>query len=316
MNRLMPYPVLVGETVLEVREARLDGMPLGIGMISGGHRVVALHQVERENWEEARLAVELRPPGRELESGSWSDVACFAVLSERRTNARTVTPLRREEDGSWTGTPVLHRDAHLGQVELTGHVTATVGGVAGREIGSTGRSWVVDLQARTPARQNTIKIVSVDFTDPDHPHLLPYKTDPWTVEAAGDEPIVYINTAFEGLAPLLDEGERTIREALSAQIASDAWTALFNAAVYATELEDGQPVWPSGWRGDVLRRLLPDVFPDRSPDDALSEVVATRLNGDGGGDLQTRLVHAAGRHSLVPRRLGGFIRSVNRKERA
>lgn len=313
MNRLIPYPTLAGETSLEVREVRLDGVPLNLSMISSGRHVVALHQVEREGWEEARLSIRLHPPRHELESETWSDLACLAVLAERRTNARSVTPLRRESDGSWTGVVVLHSDHHIGQAQLTGHVVATVDGVAGRTIGSTEHPWTVDLQARTPTRQNSIKISSVDFIDPAHSHLHAYKDDPWTVEAVGDEPVVYLNTGFEGLAPLLNGGDRAVRDVLSAQIAADAWTALFNAAAYAADTEDGQPLWPGGWKGTVLKKMLPDVFPHLSPDDALMEVVARRLNGDG-GDLQTRLVHAAGRQALTARRLGGFIRTIDRKE--
>lgn len=313
MNRLMPYQTLAGEVSLEVREVRLDGVPLNLAMISSGRHVVALHQVEREGWEEARLSVRLHPPLHELETETWSDVTCVAVLAERRTNARSATPLRREPDGSWTGVVILHGDHHIGQAQLSGHVVATVGGVAGRTIGYTERPWTIDMQARTPTRQNSIKISSVDFADPSHPHLHAYKGDPWAVEAVGDEPVIYLNTGFEGLAPLLNGGDRAVRDALSAQIAADAWTAMFNAAAYVADMEDGQPLWPGGWQGAVLKRMLPDVFPDLSPDDALIEVVTRRLNGDG-GDLQTRLVHAAGRQALSSRRLGGFIRTINRKE--
>lgn len=313
MNRLIPYRTLAGEISLEVREVRLDGVPLNLNMISASRRVVALHQVERDGWNEARLSVRLHPPRHELADAAWSDPVCAAVLAERRTNARSVTPLSREPDGTWTGVVVMHADQHFGQARLTGQVIATVDGVAGRTIGVTERAWTVDLQARTPTRQEGIKIVTVDFGDAEHPHLHPYKDDPWTVEAVGDEPIVYLNSRFEGLLPLLNGGDRAARDVLSAQIAADAWTALFNAAVYAADMEDGQPLWPGGWHGAVLRRMLPDVFPDLSPDDALLEVVTRRLNGDG-GDLQTRLVHAAGRQALLTRRLGSFVRTANRKE--
>jgi hypothetical protein len=61
--------------------------------------------------------------------------------------------------------------------------------------------------------------------------------------------------------------------------------------------------------------MLPIAYPDLSPDDALSEVISMRVDGDG-GDLQTRIVHAAGRQALVPRRLGGFIRTINRRDDA
>ncbi|MEV4671606.1 hypothetical protein AB0K34_08160 [Actinomadura sp. NPDC049382] len=313
MNRLIPYPTLAGEISLEVREVRLDGAPLNLNMISSSRHVVALHEVERERWDEARLSVRLHPPRHELDDAAWSDVNCVAVLAERRTNARSVTPLEKEPDGTWTGVVVMHGDHHLGQAQLSGHVIATVDGVVGRTIGVTDRAWTVDLQARTPARQQSIKVLTVDFGDAEHPHLHSYKDDPWTVEAVGEEPLVYLNSRFEGLVPLLTDGDRGARDLLAAQIAADAWTALFNAAVYAADMEDGQPLWPGGWHGAVLKRMLPDVFPDLSPDDALIEAVTRRLNGDG-GDLQTRLGHAAGRQALISRRLGGFIRATNRKE--
>jgi hypothetical protein len=239
-----------------------------------------------------------------------------AVVAERRTNTRTVTSLRRNADGGWTGVVPLHRDHYLGQIELSGHVIATVDGVAGRVIGSTDRSWTVDLQARMPTRQHTMKIVALDFGDDAHPHLHLYKSDPWMVEAGSDEPVVYLNSGFEGLTQLLNSGDRAVRESVAAQIAADAWTALFNAAMNAAEMEDQQPQWPSGWRGSVLKKMLPDMFSDRSPDDALAEIVTRRLLGEGGGDLQTRLVHAAGVQARVSRRLGGFIRTINRKENA
>lgn len=316
MNQLIPYSTLVGDITLEVLEARLDGVPLNFNMVSSSRRVVALHQIEREDWEEARLSVRLSPPRHELEVGSWSDIVCVAVSAERRTNTRTVTPLKRLVDGGWAGVVPLHSDHHRGYVELSGHVIATVDGVVGRLIGSTKRPWTVDLQARTPNGQQAMKIVSVDFGDEAHPYLAPYKSDPWMIEAGADEPIVYLNTGFEGLCDLLDSGDRTVRESLSAQIAADAWTALFNAAVYAAEIEDEQPQWPSGWRASVLKRMLPDMFPDRSPDDALMEIVSRRLDGNGGGDLQTRLVHAAGVQARVSRYLGGFLRGISRKEHA
>ncbi len=317
MKRFIPYPTLVGDVSLEIREARLDGIPLHLGMISGSHRMIALHQVERSAWEEARLNVRLKVPQAELDSPRWSEVTCVIVAAERRTQTRTVTPLRHEsDDGLWTGTVTLHRDHHVGQVDLSGHVVATVGGVAGRAIGSTEHHWTVDLKARRPLKQREMRIVSVNFADEAHPHLHPYRNDPWSVDASADEPIVYLNTGFEGLTHLLHSSDRAVRNALSAQIAADAWTAMFSAAVYAAGAEDGQPVWPGGWRDSVLRRMLPDMFPDRSPDDALFEVVTRRDLGEGGGDLQTRLLHAAGRQAMTPRHLGGFIRMFDRKEYA
>jgi hypothetical protein len=315
MRRISPFPVLVGEVSLEVREARLDDHPLPYNMLSSTQRVVALHQVERENWRTAELSVEIRAPEHELGLGPWRDIACVAVLSERRTNTRTVVPLRMQRPGEWQGEIQLHRDHHRGRAELTGQVISTVDGVPGRVIGTVQDRWTVDLQATAPARRDEIKARWLDFRDERNPQLHPFKNDPWTVEAAGDEPVLYLNRGFDGLEPLLN-GDRTsdrpAREAVAAQVAVDVWMVLFNAAAYHAEADEDVPGWPGGWREATLRRMLPAVFPERSPNDALVEVVNRRRSGDGGGDLQTRLLNAAAKQARMPRYLGGLLRTINR----
>ncbi|MFD0851221.1 hypothetical protein ACFQ07_03275 [Actinomadura adrarensis] len=315
MKRLIPYPVLIGDISLEVRQARLDDDPLPFSMISAQQRMVALHQVEREHWETARLSVRLCAPRRELESGPWSEESCFAVLSERRTNVRTTSRLREDEPGVWTGDVVIHRDRHVGRVQLSGHVVANVNGTAGRQIGTAGETWTVDLEARTPVKNNTVRTVWADFGDERYARLRPFSSDPWTVESVGDEPVLYLNKGFEGLAALLEStrsADRAARDAVSAQIAQDVWTVLFNAAVYAIDFESGSPDWPGGWHEAILKRLLADVFPDRSAEDALTELANRRKTGDGGGDLQSRLLHAAAKQARLPRNLGAFIRTARK----
>jgi hypothetical protein len=312
-NRLFPYPVLGDVCAIHIEKVALDGVPLAGEMVSDEKKVVALHNIEREEWTQARLTVRVNAP--DLGTGPWQGVTCVAVLSERRTNARTVTPLRRDVDGSWTGTVLLERARHLSQACLSAQLVATVDGVQGRMIGGVRVGWTVDLQARSADRSDGVAFSFVDFADPAHPHLNAYRTDPWTVDATGDKPTVYLNRRFDGLERILGGDDRSVREILSAQIAADAWTALFNAAMYEADVdEEGAPEWPEGWRGTVLRRLLPDVFPELSPDDGLIELVSRRVSGDGGGELQSRLMHAVTRQAALPRQLGGFIRAINRRK--
>ncbi|MEU9886980.1 hypothetical protein [Sphaerisporangium sp. NPDC051011] len=313
MKTLTPYPTLHGEITLEVKEARLDGKPLPLALISPQEQVVALHQVEREDWERARIVFRMRTP-TELDSDEWGDPRRAVVLTERKTNTRLLTLMRPHTDGYYIGVVELHRDWHVGQAEVEGIVTATVHGVAGRVVGRTDRRWTIDLQVRTPTRKRTIKTVWKDFSSEENPYLNPYRTDPWAVEAADDEPIVYLNTGFEGLQRLLDSGsgaERAVQDAVAAQIAGDCWAALFNAAVYAIEVEEGEPQWPGGWRESVLRRMLSDVYPDRSPGDALVELCERRREGEGGGELQTRILHAAMKQARTSKSLGAFIRRMS-----
>jgi hypothetical protein len=315
MRRITPYPVLAGEISLEVREARLDDVSLPYGMISTKERVVALHQVERSTWRTAELSVRVRAPEHELAVGPWRDIDCIAVLSERRTNSRATVPLRMQRPGEWWGEIQLHRDHHRDRAELTGLVISTVDDVAGRVIGTVDDRWTVDLQARTPTRRAEIKARWLDFRDEHNAHLRPFKNDPWTVEAAGEEPILFLNRGFDGLESLLNgnrTADRPTREAVAAQIAMDVWMVLFNSAAYHADAEGDSPEWPGGWREATLRRMLPDLFPERSPEDALVEVVNRRKSGDGGGDLQTRLLNAAAKQAKMPRHLGGLLRTLSR----
>ncbi|MFI6451921.1 hypothetical protein ACIBF6_10225 [Streptosporangium amethystogenes] len=309
MKTLFPYRTLLGEISLEVKEARLDGRLLPLTMISAVERVVALHQIERDDWERARVVFRMRTPEELTKPDEWADVACVAVLAEKKTNLRIVTPLKRQPDGSWIGVVELHRDWHAGQAEVEGLVAATVDGVAGRVIARTERNWTVDLRAHTPTRKKTVKTLWVDFASDDNPYLNPYRMDPWAVEAAGDEPVVYLNSGFEGLQFVLESNmraDRAVQDTIAGQIAVDCWTALFNTAAYAISTEDDQPQWPGGWHESVLRRMLPDVFPDRSPDDALSEIFERRSVGE----LQTQVLHAAIKQARTPKSLGIFIRTL------
>lgn len=313
MKRLIPYPVVVGDVTLNVRSVTLDDVALPYDTISTTQRVVALHWVDRTEWRTARLAVNVQAPEYEIRNGPWTDMDCLALLSERRTNTRAATPLRWEAPGRWAGEIELQYDHHVGRVDLVGQLVATVEDISGRVIATTEGAWTVDLQARAAVRRDEIRSRWADFGNEAHVRLHQFRTDPWVVEAADEEPTLYLNSGFEGLKELLESGraaDRPVRDALVAQIAMDVWAALFNAAVYQND--DGVPEWPGGWRESVLRRMLPDMFPEYSPDDALAEVVNRRRTGDGGSDLQTRILHAAGRQAHMPRKLGGFIRTLRR----
>ncbi|CAM00882.1 hypothetical protein [Saccharopolyspora erythraea] len=292
---------------------RLDGRPLPAPLISASNRVIALNQAERPDWEEVKIEVRFRTP-RELRTGGWQVVGCYSSLSERRTNTRSLTRLVQESDDVWAGVVLAHHDDHRRRIDLDALITATVREVPGRIIGRAADMWTIDLEARTPARKNTVKAVWSDFTAADKPFLNPYRDDPWTIEASGEEPTLYLNSAFEGLRQLMRTSDRTTRDVVGAQVASDMWVALFNAAAASVETDaDGQPEWPSGWRAAVLRRMLPDVFPEHSPDDALIEIHSRREQGEE-SDLQARLLHAASRQAQLPKRLSGFIRILAKKE--
>ncbi|MBB6345246.1 hypothetical protein FHU36_001755 [Nonomuraea muscovyensis] len=306
MKGIFPYQVVLGEVTLAVDGAWLDDLPVPIDMISPIERAVALHDIQRPDWRAARLSVRVRGPEQELATGPWGRMSCVAMLTERRTNAHSAVRLRMVEPGEWVGYVELRRDHHGRRAELGACLVATVDDIPGRLIGAVDSPWTIDVQARTPVRREDVTTRWVDFGDDRHPWLRAYRSDPWAIDTTGDPPVLYLNSGFEGLRLLLEstrQSERAARDALAARIAMDMWSVLFDAAA---DQVDGSE-WPVGWRGSVLRRMLPDVFPDCSPEDALRE-----LAGASGGELRSRVLHAAAKQARMPATLGTFIRALHR----
>ncbi|GII52666.1 hypothetical protein Pth03_10550 [Planotetraspora thailandica] len=304
MKQIMPYPVLVGEVTMTVHEVRLDDVALPYGMISEPDHTVALHLLDREDWNVVRLMLHVIAPRHELDTGPWFSLAFLATASERRTNMHSAVKLMMRQPGEWTGEMELHRDDHFGRVQVSGQLVATVDDVPGRVIAAVGQPWTVDLQARGATQRESIQTRWVNFAQ--DPELVWCKSDPWMVSTTDEAAVLNLNSGFDGLRAVLESpkaAERPIREALAAQIAVDMWTALFNEAAHRV----GSREWPEGWRGLVLQRMLPDLFPDHSLDDALREIV-----NRGVGGIQTRVLHAAAKQARMPRSLGGFIRSLEK----
>ncbi|MFE9400275.1 hypothetical protein ACFYNY_00670 [Streptomyces sp. NPDC006530] len=319
MNILFPYRTLGGEVTFEVTAAKLDGRTLPLAMLSREQRVVALHEAERSEWSEARLSVQAKLPERELADGPWTDVVCVAILSESATNARTVARLDDAGEGVWRGDITLARDAHHTRAALSVSVVATVDGEPGRLVGTATESWSVELNERTPTRKQELNIQEIDFREGPQDWLRPFKDAPWLVETTGDMPTVHLNTGFEGLSEFLNGGggalDKAMRSMLATQIATEAWIAMFHAAVGDVEPgEDGVPQWPTGWKDSVLRSMLPDVLPELSPADGLLEIHLRRSEG-GWQDLQPRIQYAAGRRARLARNVGTGLRALSQAGR-
>jgi hypothetical protein len=305
VRRIAPYPVLADEVTLTVHEVRLDDVPLPYeSTVSERDRRIALHLVGKD-WSTVRLVLRAAAPRHELEAGPWKKAAFVATASERRTNVHTAVKLDWGGPAEWVGEVELHRDDHVDRVLISGHLVATVDDVEGRVIADVARPWTVDLQANSPTPRDEIAVRWADFAKV--PQLKRHEESPWTVSVTDEAPILYLNSGFEGLRAVLTgtkASDRPARELLASQIAVSLWTTLFNEAIRHVEGTD----WPDGWRGMALRRMLPDVFPERSPDDALREVG----RGTTAPDLPTRVLHAAIKQAKAPRSLANFIRSLQK----
>lgn len=308
-----------GDVTLELISGRVDQDALPLNLINSRERIVAVHGVGYAEWDTARLKMRMRVPDVAESERGWRDMRAAVAISNRSSNFRAVTPLHREADGTWTGDVRIDHADHKGRTQLSGIVTATVGDVPGRIIGAPQETWIVDLDARTAHREQELRVVETDFGNDAHPHLHDFRQSEWTIDAGGEMPTVYVNTAVEGVSRILraptrgmSPAERALQKALAAKLGTEIWVTLFNTAVDEIRVEDGEPHWPGGWRDAVLRHMLPDVYPDRSPDDAVRELAARRNGIAGGTDLHARVLHAAGRRARSARSLGEAVREATK----
>ncbi|MFE7524270.1 hypothetical protein ACFU7Y_00905 [Kitasatospora sp. NPDC057542] len=326
--KVYPYRRLTGNVSWRVHSAQLKAEgesweDVESKYLSTVERVVALGPDEdRPDWTQARLRLSVELPAKALDpSGPWQNVKVVAVLTERATNSRTTADFSAvSEDGrARTAELYLHRCDLLDRASLAVHVVATVDGVPGRVIATSDVEWFVDVIEVVPSLARELDVKMVKFGS-GASRLQRFKDSPWLVDTTGRIPAVRVNSDFDGLGDLIgaDGGsgpEKTVRELLLAQMCSEVWTAVFHSAVGDLEVEeDGTPVFPHGWQGEVLREMLPDVYADREPEAALRAVHTARTGASaaGWGELQSRIHYAASRRAGVPRTLSTTIHDLER----
>ncbi|MFJ6560609.1 hypothetical protein ACIQMV_12100 [Streptomyces sp. NPDC091412] len=326
--KFYPYKRLNRPITLRVTSASLrlpDGSRdhLDISAFSIPQRTVALGVAQHEDWVSARIGLSATlPPGATDVDAPWSDLRVLAVLIEGASNVRTSAELRQDAPGSkeWSGEMELFRDDHVSRASLSAHAVATVGEVPGRAITETDGDWTVDVTAEEPLGGLRLDVKQASFSKSAREWLRPYADVPWVIDASGRLPVVMVNTDIEGFSDLLggESGgmENKVHEILVSQMATDVWTAVFHSAVGDLEVEpDGSPVFPTDWRGEVLREMLPDVVPGLHVEEALRQVHRRRTGDAGWVELQTRIHYAAVRRAGASKALANVLHALQKMNR-
>ncbi|MEU9266549.1 hypothetical protein ACIA6D_26565 [Streptomyces cacaoi] len=326
--KFYPYKRLNRPVTLRVTSVSLklpDGSRdrLDTSSFSTPKRTVALGVAQHEDWVTARIALSATlPPGATDADAPWSEVRVLAVLTDGDTNVRTSVDLTQDGPDSkeWSGTIDVRRDDHAGRASLAVHAVATVDDIPGRAITETDVDWKIDTTAEEPLEGLALDVKQTGFSKSAREWLRPYADVPWIVDASGRLPLVMINTDVEGFSDLLggETGgmENKVHELLLSQMATDVWTAVFHSAIGDLEVEpDGSPVFPTDWRGEVLRDMLPDVVPGFRPEDALRQVQRRRTGDAGWVELQTRIHYAAVRRAGARQSLTNMLRALQRNNR-
>lgn len=318
LSSVVPYETVYGDVELDVIGVVVDGSPVPLSNISTSEHVVTLHNAGRKSWGTASFSLRASVPDGELSDGPWKDVRCVAVLTEDSTNSRVSTYLKKSEDGVWLGQIEMSHTMFYRRASLDLAVVGTIGNVAGRLIGASqsNRSWFIDVREKVPVRQREPRVEEVDFRR--RPNLQKYSDSLCLTDTtAVDAPVVYLNTgAIEGLIQILNSkggtvGERLTRKFTIGHIAQDAWTAMFYAAISDLDADDdGAPLFPQGWKGAVLRTMLPEVMRGYTLIDGLYRINQMRVSGEGWDALQADIGYAIGKRTRRTRKLTEIVRSL------
>ena len=291
--------------------------------INPDQRLIELHGIDREDWEVAQLTIEVTAPAAEIHDAK--DPVCVAVVNCGSSNTRVSTVLETDTNtvGRWSGEVTLDRAFWFSDAEIRCGIVATVDGESDRIVG-----WADPWNARLDDLPNrpvngAINITWIDFSNPgqDKIYLSKFQEHYTYLSIDPDEPQLFLNRGFDGLEQLLVDrrrrsADRALHDQTRASIANTTWTALFNSAMNAVDVDDatGEPIFPAiDWQRSLLETLFSRMYTDKAPQEALAEAWAARSAADNPGVLQELLMPASAAQVQAPRMLREGIRSVTRE---
>ena len=320
---LFPYAVLETSPTLRLSSPMVDGefAPL----LSREGRVDLSELAE--GWSEARVNARVEVPVDELEALGVRKYEVVLTLHCGPTNLRSTVPMESsgsEGSGQWTSSIDLPNMVIRDRAAIYATVTGTVADVPHRWLGAS-REISVDLHPpRTPEISGgQVPVVWRDFSEteegqnPIDPAL--HDEMSFVDMSLPEGPIIYLNDRVPELRRLLDvrtgrtRAERAIREMALDLVAVPAMVSMVNVAIAAAGPPDegGEAQWPdSDWQRDVLRGLLPLMYPDREPDAALAVAVRGLTSSEDAQDIQSRLLGAASRLVKATPHVRGVIKHL------
>lgn len=312
---LYPYPRLTGAVDVDTKVLAVDGAQPALDVTDVDRRTGDLSMLG-PNWNEVILEVTVTGPTSELsELDPVEDLVDAIVSTEcQRTELRSSSRADRSGVAHWQVHHRLTRSELVDAVELRVDLVATVDGVANRRIASAEpwKLWVD--QPSAPAVQGAIDIGWVDFRSDERPSCVA-GTDAklmFIVDLDGSAPKLWLNSAVDGLAALLDDTRRrpatesAARNALLQAIGVGTWSALIGSSLNAVWADEDSVMWPTrDWQKMVLQRCLPYLLPDESEADQALIRLHQAISGDDPGWIESRIQpavqHLAETASVTPR---------------
>lgn len=254
---------------------------------------------------EARFAVksasELVAGGK----GSLAETRMIVSIRCPKTKLRRVVQLQQDETDPelWAAEVTLYRRDVRSRLEFHPLFYRTTAIPSAKEtpadkavhrfaLLATGQAVSVAIDDVERTLGGPIKIMWTDFGDGKNPWLERYQKTMYWFEYDEVAPVLWLNSKNKNLRAVLfersDESvDSALRRLMSGWFAETVWAQLFHVALgsLGTDAEEDSASFPEGWRGDVLRRFLSQMFPEQELGVALESVIEARSSPDQLGAL-------------------------------
>jgi hypothetical protein len=326
-----PVPRLFSDISIEVSAIKLDGDPLPEHNIDAASKTIMLYSSGRSTWGEAELTVRVGAPLQELRGKNLDDDSTFALvrLNCGPTNLRS-GELVAIKNGSADIKLTIRHDQVSDRARLECFIIRdTSEGFA--RILREGEPWQVilsqpkiHLPTNRPSRpggfREVIDIQWLDFSDPEtvNAQLNQFSHEAYYLDLQADVPTLYLNRGIEGYYELLNAEsgskiENLFRETEYKRLSLGVWLATcFESISCINKDDDGEIEAPEGWRGEILKLILPRIFPGDSLESAYQKVVALRGPSGTSAFLISRLEMAINEHIASSTTLKKYLMALLR----
>lgn len=269
----------------------------------------------------------LLPPNADFRN----ETRCLLSVRCAATNFRTPFELKADadEDGKWSGMVTFDRRDVRSRVTMVPMLVrrSTLPDYAGANVATHRFALLafshqnlqchidyIDRQATTP-----VQLKFCAFNDTQDDFLKKHYTAMYHIAATEDPPTVYINTQapFTQIQSILKGPEvkgsaAALRYLLEGMLAQRIWSELFYVALDAAADEGGgHPEFPDDWRGNLLKKFLPSMFPEDNDVNISLEKALTKLEERQGIlNLQARLSAVSQENASIGQQFKEAERSV------
>ena len=333
-------PFLVSEELV-VRVGGFRSMVDGAELVFprsdlGDPPIEVAYDLSSREWSRLGVTVDVQLPTASLKlvlgNREPADVAVALVeVACRSTKVRRSIGLKRVADGRWQGSVELTRESLANVVTLAPRIALAIDvdhGAAGRDLASSrgeivahGRPIALRVDHVESGLRGGLDVRWEDFRASTNPWRKAHESDVYSMDFSEQEPVLWLNERHVNLKAVMHGEGRTPLDAAIKRVAigligQGAWHQLFATAtadLVGSGEGEAAGEQPAGWRGAVLDKLLPAMYPDL-PKAQRFERLQLDLGPDAApGALATLLGTAIQAEMKVGDALLGAVRAVDRE---